>query len=234
MSTDLHTLSGAYAIDALTAEEVQAFRTHLEACPVCRQEVRELREAAAQMGAVEALGAPPALKARVLAAADRTPQQPPKVVSLPAVRRRGWRTWLAAAAAAVVVVGGGAVGISRMADDEPPLAAGVTEVFRASDHREAAVDTPYGQVRVATSPGRNEMAVDARGLKPLDEGKVYQVWSISGGDPSPVVALEGDVKGASMPMPAKGTKVAITIEPAGRKLEAPTTTPIVEVDPSRV
>jgi anti-sigma-K factor RskA len=77
MSTDLHTLSGAYAIDALSAEEAQAFDTHLEECQACRDEVRELQQAAALMGASEARAAPPALKARVLAAADQLPQLPP-------------------------------------------------------------------------------------------------------------------------------------------------------------
>ena len=33
MSTDLHTLSGAYALNALSAEEAEQFRQHLEACP---------------------------------------------------------------------------------------------------------------------------------------------------------------------------------------------------------
>ncbi|QNN54798.1 anti-sigma factor [Nocardioides mesophilus] len=248
MSTELHTLSGAYALDALSAEEAAAFRTHLEACAVCCEEVRELRQAAASMGASEAVVPPASLKARVLAAADRTPQLPPPVteqtapvaeerapvVELAAVRRRPRRTWLAAAAAAVVLVGGGAIGIAQLGEDQTPMAAGVSEVFSAADHHEASVDTPYGQVRVATSPGRNEMAVDARDLKPLEAGKVYQVWSITGELPSPVIALEGKVKGASMPMPPKGTKVAITIEPAGEPAKRPTSDPIVEVDPSQV
>mgnify|MGYP001075161223 CR=1 FL=1 len=38
MSTDLHTLSGAYAIDALSEEEARQFDRHLEECPSCREE----------------------------------------------------------------------------------------------------------------------------------------------------------------------------------------------------
>ncbi|MGN6132708.1 MAG: RskA family anti-sigma factor, partial [Nocardioidaceae bacterium] len=102
MSTDLHTLSGAYAIDALSPEEAEEFRTHLSACQVCRDEVRELREAAAKMGASEALGPPPALRARVLEAASRQPQQPPRVRSL-AERRRRWQPRLRVAAAVAVL-----------------------------------------------------------------------------------------------------------------------------------
>jgi anti-sigma-K factor RskA len=235
MSTDLHTLSGAYAVDALSEEEARSFEKHLEQCEACRQEVRELQEAAARLGASESQQPPASLKDRVLAAADQQPQLPPKVTSLEARRRRPWLTRVAAAAAAVVVVAGGAFGIAQLGgdDDEAPLASGVSQVFTAQDHHEAKVSTKYGEVRVATSPSRNEMAVDARDLKPLDAGKVYQVWSIQGTRHDPVVVLGGDVRGASMAMPSKGTTVAITVEPAGGSKQ-PTTEPIVTVDPASV
>ena len=77
MSTDLHTLSGAYAVDALSPEEAEEFRKHLDGCPACREEVRELREAAARMGASEAVTPPAHLKANIMLAADRLPQLPP-------------------------------------------------------------------------------------------------------------------------------------------------------------
>lgn len=147
MTADVHTLSGAYALDALSPEEAAEFRRHLAGCQACRDEVRELRNAAALMGAAEAEPPPAHLKSRVLAAADRTPQQPPRVGTPPATgsptldlpvpdrdggagdepagvpslgerrARRSWTTWLAAAAAAVVVVGGAAVGIQAVQDD---------------------------------------------------------------------------------------------------------------------
>ena len=71
MTTELHTLSGAYALDALSAEEAAAFRTHLDTCVACCEEVRELRAAAARMGAGEAIVPPAHLKERVLEAADQ-------------------------------------------------------------------------------------------------------------------------------------------------------------------
>ena len=78
MNTDVHTLSGAYAINALSSDEADLFRAHLDACPACRQEVRELEAAAAQMGSAESLAPPADLKARVIAAAERAPQLPPE------------------------------------------------------------------------------------------------------------------------------------------------------------
>jgi anti-sigma factor RsiW len=43
MSSELHTLTGAYAAAALPEEEREAFERHLRDCAACRQEVRELR-----------------------------------------------------------------------------------------------------------------------------------------------------------------------------------------------
>lgn len=238
MSTELHTLSGAFALDALTAEEAARFRTHLEECAACRDEVRELRAAAARMGEVEATAPPAALKARVLAAVDRTPQEPPKVVPHDRGSADRWRRWaprLAAAAAAIVVAVGGAIGIGQMTGNEPTdnLSARVVRVFDAQDVRKTEVDTSHGPVRVATSAGRGEMAVDTSGLRPLDSGHVYQLWSIAAGSPVSVGVLDDPGAGASMEMPEPGTQVAITVEPAGGS-EQPTTQPIVEVDPAAV
>jgi anti-sigma-K factor RskA len=234
MNTDLHTLSGAFALDALSSEEAAQFRTHLEECAVCRQEVRELRAAAAQMGAVEAIAPLESLKARVLATADRTPQKPPKVSPLSQARGRRWAPRLAAAAAAVVVAGAGALGIAQITGDGgTTLQAGVVQVFESDDAHTAEVDTSHGAVRVATSPERGEMAVDTSGLHTLDQGHVYQLWSIVDGTPVSVGVLDDPGKGASMAMPEPGTQVAITVEPAGGS-ERPTTDPIVEVDPASV
>ncbi|MGH3330897.1 MAG: anti-sigma factor, partial [Nocardioidaceae bacterium] len=89
-----------------------------------------------------------------------------------------------------------------------------------------------GKISVATSPSLNEMAVDTDELPKLDDQHVYQLWAIAGGTTSSVLVLEPD-KGASMEMPAAGTEVAITVEPAGGS-EQPTTDPIMRVAPSEV
>ena len=235
MSTDLHSLSGAFALDALSADEAQRFRMHLQGCAVCQQEVRELREAATRMAEVEAVPPPAALKARVLAAADRTPQKPPKVADTvaPSSRRR-WVPRLAAAAAAVVLAVAAGVGVAQLAgDDEPPLAADVVQVLEADDVRTAEVETSHGPVLVATSQGRGEMALDTSGLHRLAAPHVYQLWSITGGAPTSAGVLDDPGTGASMDLPATGSQVAITVEPAGGS-DQPTTEPIVVVDPATV
>ncbi|HEY0775967.1 MAG TPA: anti-sigma factor [Nocardioidaceae bacterium] len=240
MSTDLHTLSGAFALNALSAEEAEQFRRHLEACAVCRQEVRELQQAAARMGASEAVPPPAYLKARVLSAADRTPQLPPRtggggnVIEVPP-HRWGRRMLLAAAAAVLVVAGG--IGISQLGNESDEqqslLAEGVVRVFEAEDAHRAEMPTETGgTLRVAASPELNQMAVDTDELPPLDDQHVYQLWAVHDGAMESVGVLEPD-KGAYMDMPTPDTEVAITVEPVGGS-EQPTTDPIMRVNPSEI
>jgi anti-sigma-K factor RskA len=242
MSTDVHTLSGAYALNALAPDEAQEFRRHLDVCQACRDEVRELQTAVAAMGLAEASAPPPELKTRVLAAADRTRQEPPRqqapvAAGVPAgPARRSWVTWLAAAAAAVVIAGAGVVGIRAVVGNDevgkqPALADSVLQVFEADDAHTATVSTANGgKLTVAVSKSRDEMAVDTRQLPPLDSRHVYQIWAVHGDDMVSAAILSDPQSGAAMGMPNAATDVALTVEPSGGS-ERPTTAPIVEVDP---
>ena len=235
MSIDLHTLSGAYAVNALSAEEAESFTRHLEQCAACRDEVRELRAAAATMGASEAVAPPSALKARVLAAADQQPQLPPRVTPIEQARSRRWTTRLVGAAAAVILVVAAGIGIRmQTTEDQPPVAASpVAQVFDAPDAHTATVPTANGgKVKVATSAEAGRMAVETSGLPEL-ERKSYQMWAIHNGKPTSVGVIEDLDAGKVMPMPASGTKVAITVEPEGGSKQ-PTRQPILEVDPEAV
>jgi anti-sigma-K factor RskA len=249
-NVDVHTLSGAYALDALSPEERETFREHLAACQACRDEVFELRQAAARMGAVQWSVPPPALRARVLEAAGRTPQLPPPAPTAPAVpdgsapsgtaessaskRHRRWPGLLAAAAAVVALGVGGAIGFGALDSDEPELIAAADRVFDAGDARTATVETANGgKLTVGISQQRNEMAVDARGLPELDREHVYQLWTVHEETMVSAAVLTDDSTGAAMGLPEEDTQVAVTIEPAGGS-EEPTTEPIATVDPEAV
>lgn len=233
MSNDLHTLSGAYALDALSAQEAAEFRTHLEHCLACRDEVRELRGAASSMGANEALTPPAGLRARVLEAAARQPQLPPRVGPTGGVAR--WRPRLLAAAAAVVLLVAAGIGyLQTSRNDQPAMSASVSRVFTAPDAHRATVQTANGgRLVVATSHRLNQMAVETDGLPRLGQAQVYQIWAVHDGAMTSAAVLADVKAGASMAMPGPGTEVAITIEPAGGS-EQPTTKPIVMVDPASV
>jgi anti-sigma-K factor RskA len=237
MSTDVHTLSGAYALDALGPEEAAEFRRHLEGCEGCRDEVRELQRAVARMAAAESTPPPPDLKARILAAADRTPQEPPvggrapRAVPAPGKRPARWLTGLAVAAAAVVIAGVGAFGLRAAMDDDTTLSHQAVEVFEATDAHTKTLETANGgRLTVAVSKSKDEMAVDTRGLPALEGGRVYQIWAVHGDTMVSAAILDDPGTGAAMGMPNAATEVALTIEPAGGS-EQPTTEPIVQVDP---
>lgn len=75
--TDLHTLAGPYALDALPPRDRLRFERHLAGCEACREESRGLAEASARLAAVTAATPPAGLRTRVLAAAAATRQLPP-------------------------------------------------------------------------------------------------------------------------------------------------------------
>ena len=74
---DLHTLTGAYAVDALPDDERERFEDHLAVCAACEQEVRELQATAARLGAISVAAPPPSMRARVLAEIDSVRQEHP-------------------------------------------------------------------------------------------------------------------------------------------------------------
>lgn len=232
MSDDLHTLSGAYALNAVEPDEAREFERHLSGCQACREEVRELRETAAAMGAAEA-GPPPAgLRARVLAAAARQPQLPPVVTHVDAARRRRRLVGLVAAAAAVLAVIAGVV--TTQVQHGQQLSQPVAAVFHAPDSQSVQVTTSNGgTLTVAVSQRMHEMAVDTHRLPSLGSTQVYQLWEIDGGHAQSAGLVGDPAAGQAMPLPPRSSQVAITIEPAGGSPK-PTTKPIVVLKPSQV
>src|SRR5690242_7097860 len=107
-SPDIHTLGGAYALDAVDDLERASFDRHLAECEACLLEVAEYRETVTRLAEGSWSVPPLRMREQVLARAAATPQLPPLG------QRRGgaspvarWRR-LTAAAAVVAVLGAGA------------------------------------------------------------------------------------------------------------------------------
>lgn len=78
MSTsDLHTLTGAYAAHALDLDEREGFERHLDNCPACALEVAEFTATLARIGAAQAVPVPREFKQRVMASLETTRQELP-------------------------------------------------------------------------------------------------------------------------------------------------------------
>ena len=105
---DLHTLTGAYALDALDpGNELTRFNRHLDRCQSCASEMRGFREVATAMAFAATTEPPPEMRDQVMAAVARTRQLPPEVRTHARPRPRSaapWIPWLSGAIATAAIV----------------------------------------------------------------------------------------------------------------------------------
>jgi Anti-sigma-K factor rskA, C-terminal/Anti-sigma-K factor RskA, N-terminal domain len=241
---DLHSLAGAYALDALDSPaERDRFARHLSRCPSCAAEVRGFREVATAMAFAATAEAPAELRPRVLAAATRTRQLPPEVSSYgthartPRTRSRvPWVPWLSGAVALASVAAAVFFGLAQSHTQDQLNQAraenqAINALLSAPGVRVLSqVSTSGGTATVVLAAERHELAVVTTGLPALPPGKVYQLWLIgkkkivSAGllpaakaGQTPVVLAAGVVKGDTL---------GLTVEPAPGSSQ-PTTKPIV-------
>jgi hypothetical protein len=240
-SHDLHLLTGAYAVDALTGAELDEFEKHLRRCTSCTEEVRGLQETAARLGLTTAIEPPPWMREQVLAAASRTRQLPPSGGRLLAraqarratrLRRSLPRSAAAVAlAAAIVVLAVVQVNTRHQLDQTQQGSRAVAAVLAAPDaHIERSSTTVGGTVTAVISARDREAVITAAGMPTQADAKVYQLWVMSGSVARSVALLSGSSAGVTAPVLAAdvepGDRLGITVEPAGGTRQ-PTTTPIV-------
>ncbi|MFE0020174.1 anti-sigma factor domain-containing protein [Amycolatopsis sp. NPDC059021] len=227
MNAEVHTLTGAYALDAVSETERIAFERHLADCATCRQEVFELRETAARLGAASVVEPPARLRAAVLDGIARTRQRPPVVTDGDGRPARRWRRWaIASVAAAAVVAGVIVAGPGQTPDPAQRYEAAVGSVLAAPDAVTVHGTGPGAGTRVVVSRARGEIVVLAAGLPALDPARVYQVWVIGPDGPRSAGLLAGQQAPPVLAaIPQEADRVGITAEPAGGS--AHPTTPAV-------
>lgn len=235
-NSDVHTLTGAYAANALPPEERDAFERHLVACAACRVEVSELAATASRLAAATAIPASHALRDRVVAAVADTRQAPPGAAPVRPVALAWYRRPATAAAAFLLLLASGLGGLAehehRSALSNQATAeriAAVTTDPDRSTHRSWVANGGRGTVVSA-----NGMAVfRGTGLQQLPEGRSYQLWRMS--RPSPRSARSAGVLGRGGELLAvvsgvrSGDTIALTVEPASGS-DRPTTLPVFLVD----
>jgi hypothetical protein len=235
--SDLHTLTGAYAVDALDDIERARFEQHLADCEECRAEVASLSEADGLLGEATPAEPPAALRDRVLADIGTVRPLPPEGPEpvVPQRRRRRPLTTLFVAAAAVVAVGAGGTVVWQQpwedTSEAPPSAA--QRVLGAPDARSTSLDFPGGAKATLThSDSLGKAVLVTHKMPPPPRGSVYQLWLDQPGagmtpagvmdvEPDQTVVLDGDA--------ATAKAAGITVEPAGGS-EHPTTDPIAVFD----
>ena len=216
--SDIHALSGAYAVDALDDDERAQFEAHLAGCPACRSEVDSLREAAALLAETTVTVPSAELRNRVLADVASTRPLPPTQATVTALapRRRRRVTTFLAAAAAVVAIGTGGIVWQQMNDDGPTDR--VEQIQAADDVQRFTVPVgDGGSATVYRSEDLNAAAIVTKDMPSAPSGSQYVLWLQHGSMMTPAgvmpdgadneVVLSGDA--------ASANGAAVSVEDAG-------------------
>lgn len=242
---DVHSLVGAYALNALPRDEEAFFERHLAVCEECSREVAELTATTASLGAAAAEPPPAGLRDRVLAEAWETPQERPSSAPsptrtstptptptptpAPAAERWGERLRpVLATAAAVVAVALLSLGTAvvmladRTSDLEAELAGAqeIMDVVSQPDMRVVELDSPAGtQARLLHGAGGDRAALVLDGLEDVSDDQAYQLWVMHGETPSPDRVFRPNEDGRAIVSVDNDVEnadaVAVTVEPRG-------------------
>lgn len=227
-------LLGAYALNAVDADERDIVEAHLESCPRCRDEVHAHRELASLLGNAGG-DAPEGLWDRIASTLDETP--PPMRLSLPsgdasviplAPRRRQGSRLVASAigAAAALTIGVLGVKVVQQDDEIDRISAALEDDAMLTAANLALVDPGAAQSKLTSADGRFSASAvvlpDGTGflmvhdLPALDDSRTYQLWGQTG---SGLISLGllGARPAAVLPFHASGdlAALAITEEVAG-------------------
>jgi anti-sigma-K factor RskA len=204
----------SYAMQSLPVEESASIRTHLQSCPPCRAELAQVCGDLALLGiAVEQQPLPEGARQRFLKRISSSPAVKPhetvaEVTPIPVKRaRRGagfWIPWGAAAAMAIVAISLGVQNRSlndELQDESKLLTNLAAQASRAQQVLEV-LTAPSAQrvtlsegklpaqpmARATYLPERGGLILVATNLKPLPEGRTYELWVIPANGKAPVPA----------------------------------------------
>ena len=203
---NVNDLSGAYALDAVTAEERSTVEAHLGESEEMRNEVTGMIEAASLLGrAVEPVEPSAELKMSIMALVASTPQLPQLVAPVRTLQESGsvmaeaaatgavtnrpaplrWLrqpvVMLTAAAASLALVVGGIAIANTFSDDRAQIAQAneLVAINAASDFDQDTVEVAGGgSAKLVWSVSVGRSALIANDLSALPSEEIYQLWYI--------------------------------------------------------
>lgn len=248
--SEIESLLGAYALDAVDADEADAVERHLRDCPRCRAEVEQHRETAAVLAHAGA-DAPSGVWDRIAADLDaRDAPPPPQLGGETAAttrvlhpnsglgRARGPLSLVAMAAAVVVVLLVAGLGYRVVDQDRrlERLAASVQDDGVRQAALAAMVDPAARRVALRSDDGRTSVQAVVRpdgegyivddNLPGLSADRTYQLWAMVGDRPVSAGVLGNDPGVTAFRAPAGLGALAITRESAGGAV-SPSEKPLV-------
>ena len=225
---EIQELLGAYALDAVEADEREAIEAHLPTCPRCRAEVEEHLETAALLAAGGA-PAPEGIWDRISESLE------PPDLSRYREQRRPISRWLSSAVAAAALVATFVVGVQVMEQgdrieqvidvaDDATLARAATAALLDPGARRVALEGESRVDAVVLPDGTGYLVQDS--LRPLREAETYQLWAMNGTTPVSAGVLGPDPGITAFRVDPAVDALAITAEPAGG-VPQPTSDPLV-------
>ena len=226
---DLSELTGAYALDALEADESEVMELHLRDCPRCATEVTSFRETAALL-AHFGVEAPTGMWERLVNSLDDAPPPIAPVFSIgdaPPKRSLLRMGALAVAAALIVAIPAAALVIRQDNEIDRVEAAARQQVNLERVALAAAADPLSRKVRLASADGTKTadavILPDGRGyiirhdLPGLDAAHTYQLWGRPAGADKPISlgVLGASPKVVAFAATSPLIRMGISVEPAG-------------------
>lgn len=243
---DIEELLGAYALDAVDAEEARLVEAHLVDCPRCRAEVAEHREVAALLTSGVTEPVPDGVWDRIAADLGDTPPPVPIEVAFgrgptkhTEARRRPVQVLAGLAAAAVILVVALMAGV--LVNQRSEIDGLEREAADASrqDTVLALLEAPGTQVvslhsedgvaeARAVVGGDGDGILLAAGLPDLPAGRTYQLWGLPDGRESMVSlgVLGADPDRSAFHVEGGISTLAISEEPGGGSTQ-PSSDPVV-------
>lgn len=233
MTTDSHTMAGAFAVDALPDEERAFFKRHLAHCEACDVEVNEFLATTAVLGAASFEPPPALLRQRVLRSVDVTRQAPPVAPLAPSAQgsvKRLVEVLLGSVAAvlavALLALSGVTVHLNERVDEletaMPAIAIDdrALAVLSAADTQTRVLDGDGpAAARFVYSPSLDTGVFVAHGMRPLTVDSTYELWLFHDGVPQPATIFGPDAEGRVLTV-VEGSVTgaefaAVTVEPHG-------------------
>ncbi len=247
--SEIESLLGAYALDAVEEHEARAVEEHLATCPRCRAEVATHREVAAMLGN-SGSEAPEGLWRRIAGELGAELPEPPADIAaarVRAARGRPARRLRPVAASLALVAASLAVVVGLLAAKVVSLDSQVRTISRAvarsgaaeqaalaatdPGHRSVvlgpATGSPGGRALIVMLPSGQAYWVTRSDLRPLAADETYQLWALASGRVVSLGLLGPSPKAVAVQVAPNMTEFMVTAEPLGGT-ERPTTPVVVQ------